>query len=257
LLAHAQSGVSLFADCQRLFREYPLAVRRHYAEHRYGSMVMMSDDAGKAHFFVLIMERDDLFAIRPWDRRDWKRVEIRPSEPVDASVRELIGSSVPVLRDGALLGWVTGQQVRAVLAAHGRLPEPWDDASVVPGTLVMPRAGSQPNDRPPLTGRPQDDGRLWEYVASGQLTDLTPLFSSQAGRVFWVPGVDEVGGRRVGRIVVTERLRSDGSWLPAGVYADRWAPREETAPVTASQLLALPGVTDLARSCQRRHLLGV
>jgi hypothetical protein len=257
VLANAQAGETVFAACLRLFRGYPLAVRRHYAEHRYGSMVMTSGADGPAGFFVLIRERDDLFAIRPWDRRDWRRVEIRPREPVDDGVRRLIASSVPVLRDGVLLGWVADKQVRAVLAAHGRLPEPWDDASVVPGTLVMPRAGSQPNDRPPLTGRPQDDGRLWEYVASGQLTDLTPLFSSQAGRVFWVPGVDEVGGRRVGRIVVTERLRSDGSWLPAGVYADRWAPREETAPLTASQLLALPGVTDLARSCQRRHLLGV
>jgi hypothetical protein len=257
VLAYAQSGETVFAACLRLFHSYPLAVRRHYAEHRYGSMVMMSPEAGTASFFVLIMERDDLFAIRPWDRRDWARVEIRPREPVDESVRRLIGSAVPVLRDGVLLGWVAGQQVRAVLAAHGRLPEPWDDASVVPGALVMPRVGSQPAERPPLTGRPLDDGKLWEYIARGQLTDLTPLVSRQAGRVFWVPGVDEVGGRRVGRLVVTERLHSDDSWLPAGVYVDRWAPREETAPLTASQLLALPGVTDLSRSCERQYLLGV
>jgi hypothetical protein len=256
VLAHAQSGDSLFADCQRLFQGYPLAVRRHYAEHRFGSMVMMSREAGMARFFVLIMERDDLFAIRPWDRRDWKRVEIRPREPVDESVRWLIGSSVPVLRDGVLLGWVAGAQVRAVLAAHGRLPEPWDDPSAVPGTLVMPRVGTQPGERPPLTGRPLEDVKIWEYVARGQLTDLTSMVSCQPGRVFWVPGVDEVAGRRVGRIVVTERLHSEGSWLPAGVYADRWASREETATLTASQLLALPGVTDLARSHDRRHLLG-
>jgi hypothetical protein len=258
VLAYSQSGEAVFTACLRLFLSYPLAVRRHYAEHRCGSMVMVSGDAGAARFFVLIMERDDLFAIRPWDRREWARVEIRPREPVDDGVRRLIGSAVPVLRDGALLGWVAGQQVRAVLAAHGRLPEPWDDASVVPGTLVMPRAGGQPAERPPLTGRPLEDGRrLWECVARGQLTDLTPLISREPRRVFWVPGVDEVGGRRVGRLVVTERLRSDDSWLPAGVYADRWAPREETAPLTASQLLALPGVTDLSRSSERQYLLGV
>jgi hypothetical protein len=121
----------------------------------------------------------------------------------------------------------------------------------------MPRVGTLPAERPPLTGRPLDDERLWEYVARGQLTDLTPLISGQPRRVFWVPGVDEVGGRRVGRLVVTERLQSDDAWLPAGVYADRWAPREESAPLTASQLLALPGVTDLSRSCERRQLLGV
>jgi hypothetical protein len=257
VLAYAQSGETVFTGCLRLFRDYPLAVRRHYAEHRYGSMVMMSRDAGTASFFVLIMERDDLFAIRPWDRRDWARVEIRPREPVDDGVGRLISSAVPVLRDGVLLGWVADHQVRAVIAAHGRLPEPWDDASVVPGALVMPRVGGQPADRPPLTGRPQDDERLWEYVARGELTDLTPLVSRQAGQVFWVPGVDQVGGRRVGRLVVTERLRSEDSWLPAGVYADRYAPREETAPLTASQLLALPGATDLSRSGERRYLLGV
>ena len=83
MLAYAQSGETVFAACLRLFHSYPLAVRRHYAEHRYGSMVMMSREAGTASFFVLIMERDDLFAIRPWDRRDWARVEIRPREPVD------------------------------------------------------------------------------------------------------------------------------------------------------------------------------
>jgi hypothetical protein len=61
----------------------------------------------------------------------------------------------------------------------------------------------------------------------------------------------------VGRIVVTERLQAGDCWLPAGVYADRWALRDETAPLTASQLLALPGVTDLSRSGERQYLLGV
>jgi hypothetical protein len=37
----------------------------------------------------------------------------------------------------------------------------------------------------------------------------------------------------------------------------REPPREETTPLTASQLLALPGVTDLSRSCERQYLLGV
>ncbi len=73
--------------------------------------------------------------------RGWRSARANPS--TRASGR-LIGSAVPVLRDGVLLGWVAGQQVRAVLAAHGRLPEPWDDASVASGALVMPRVGSQP-----------------------------------------------------------------------------------------------------------------
>jgi hypothetical protein len=216
-------------------------------------MVLMNRDGGAADYCVLVMERDDLFTIAPWDRRAWAPMEIRPRGPVDAGVRWLIMSSVPVLRDGVLLGWVAGQQVRAVLAAHGRVPEPWDDASVVPGILVLPRAGSQPADRPPLTAVQLADWSLWEHVERGQLMDLTPLVSRQVGYVFWVPGTAGAGGR----IVVTERLQGDECWLPAGVYADQWTLREETTPLSASQLLALPGVTDLSRRYERQHLLGV
>ena len=267
MLAHAQTGDTVFTACLRLFRSYPLAVRRHYAEHRYGSMVLMSRDAGTTRHCVLIMERDDLFTIQPWDRREWARMEIRPRGPVDAGVRWLIMSSVPLLRDGVLLGWVAGQQVRAVLAAHGRVPEPWDDASTRPGMLVLPRAGSQPADRPPLTAVQMDDWGLWEHLERGQLADLAPLVSQQPGQVFWVPGTGAAAGpgpgpgpgqRSGGRVVVIERLHGDDCWLPAGVYADQWTLHEDTAPLTASQLLALPGVTDLSRRYERQHhLMGV
>ena len=66
---HAQSGDAVFMSCQRLFEDYPLAVRRHYAEFRYGSMVLASrgPGTGPPRFTVLIMERDDLFVVRPWD----------------------------------------------------------------------------------------------------------------------------------------------------------------------------------------------
>jgi hypothetical protein len=56
---------------------------------------------------------------------------------------------------------------------------------------------------------------------------------------------------------VTERLHGDDCWLPAGVYADQWTLREESTPLSASQLLALPGVTDLSGRYERQHLIGV
>ena len=246
MLVHARSGDDVFAACLRLFRRYPLAVRRHYAEHRYGSLVLMSRAAGAARFFVLIMEWDDLFVLRHWDRRDGARWEIRSSGPVPDEVRQVIRTSVPVPRDGVLLGWLAGQQVQAVVAAYGRLPEPWEDASAVPGALVMPRVGSQPSQWPPLAVSPLDDGQLWGYAERGQLADLGPLLTQQAGGVYWVPGGDGSAGRRGGaRVVVTERMSTDEFWLPAGVYADHWALREGTPVQTASQLLALPGVVDL------------
>jgi hypothetical protein len=255
VLVHARSGDTAFAACVRLFRQYPLAVRRHYAEHRYGSMVLLNRAAGAARFYMLIMEWDDLFVLTHWDRRDGARAEIGADAPAAPQVRALIETSVPVPRDGALLGWLSGRQVQAVVAGYGRLPEPWDDASAVPGVLVLPRAGSQPAEWPPLAVSPLGDGQLWDCLAAGQLADLTPLVSRSAGQVFWVPGDD---GRRPGsRVVVTERLSSEELWLPAGVYADYWTLRDGAPVRTASQLLAQPGVVDLSGGRGPRQLLGV
>jgi hypothetical protein len=251
----ADEGGAAFAACLRLFHRYPLAVRRHYAEHRYGSMVLLSRPPGRgqasaARFHVLIMEWDDLFVLRHWDRRDGTRTEIGPGTPVPDDVRQLLEGGVPVPRDGALLGWLAGHQVQALLAAYGRLPEPWDDPSAVPGVLVMPRAGSQPAQWPPLAVSPLGDGQLWDCLGRGQLVDLAPLVGRRAGRVFWVPGADGGlngrGGRQAdARVVVTERLSGAEFWLPAGIYADHWTLREGAPSPTVSQLLARPGVTDL------------
>ena len=236
---------AVFGACQRFFQDYPLAVRRHYAEFRYGSMVLASgpdaaDPRAAARFSVLIKERDDLFVIRPWDRRDWARVEIRPGSPVPPAVSRLIESSVPAPRDGALLGWVDGGQVRAIIAARGRLPEPWDDPSVVPGLAVLPLAGSDPARWPPGSLL---EARLWEHAAHGQLADLPALIGRRAGHAYWVP---EAITRHGGCIVVAERLGTPECWLAAGVYADHAALREGIPVPLARHLLAMPGVVDLA-----------
>jgi hypothetical protein len=199
-------------------------------------------------FTVLIMERDDLFVIRPWDRRDWARVEIRRGGPVAAAVARLIESSAPVPRDGVLLGWLDGGQVRAILVAYGRLPEPWDDPSAVPGIAVLPLASGHPARWPPLPGGAQpgsglEEGRLWEHATRGQVADLAMLIGRQAGLAFWVPGAL---GSNWNCVVILERLGSDGCWLLAGVYADQGALRAGVQVPPARQLLAMPGVIDLA-----------
>jgi hypothetical protein len=249
-------GDAVFLSCQRLFRDYPLAVRRHYAEFRYGSMVLASraPGSGSPRFSVLIMERDDLFAIRPWDRRDWGRAEIRAGEPVTDGVARLIESSAPVPRDGALLGWLDGGQVRAILIAFGRLPEPWDDPSAVPGIAVLPLASGNPARWPPLLagsppGGPLEERLLWEHSAGGQVADLTLLLGREAGLAFWVPGAlgrDAASGADGHCVVVPERIGGDGCWLLAGVYADHRSLRAGAQVPLARQLLAMPGVVDLA-----------
>ena len=240
---------SVFAACQRLFRDYPLAVRRHYAEFRYGSLVLAARSAGTATFSVLVMERDDLFVIRPWDRRDWARVEIRHGELIPPQIVRLISTSVPVPRDGALLGWVSGGQVRAILAAHGRLPEPWDDPFAVPGIAVLPLAGSDEARWPPV---PLTEARLWAHASGGQLADMTKLVARQPGYAYWVPAQ---GHHLPSCVVVTERIGTAQCWLAAGVYADYQALRDGTSLPPPRQLLAVSGVTDLA--APRRRPAGV
>ena len=90
-------------------------------------------------------------------------------------------------------------------------------------------------------------------------SDIGPLVTRCPGFVFLVPGGDgTTGPRRAGtRVVVTERLSTDEFWLPAGVYADHWTLREGMPVMTARQLLALPGVVDLAGGRGKQHLLGV
>jgi hypothetical protein len=225
-----------------------MAVRRHYAEHRYGSMVLASprQGAGAARFYVLIMEWDDLFVLRHWDRRTGPRIEIGRDRPSPGDAGPLIDGCVPVPRDGTLLGWLAGRQVRAVLAAHGRLPEPWDDASVLPGITVLPLAACPPAEWPPFADDPLAGGRLWRHVERGHLVDLAPLLAARAGRAFAVPGGGPPGRRSRPRIVVTERLAAGEFWLPAGVYADHRSLLDGPQALTPRQLLAQPGVTDLA-----------
>jgi len=250
VLADVHPGDAAFAVCERLFRDCPLAVRRHYAEFRYGSMVLVSRGAEGAWFSVLVMERDDLFILRPWDRRDWPRVEIRPGGPASDDALRLIRASVPVPRDGVLLGWVSGGQVRAVLLAHGRLAEPWEDPAAVPGIAALPLAGSDPARWPPVLAGLEADSSLderwlWEQSDRGQVADLARLVGRQAGCAFWVPG--RAGGA-AGYVVVAERLGTAQCWLPAGVYAS-YAELARGVPLPpARQLLAQPGLIDLGIS---------
>ena len=244
---HAPSDTTSFDACLRLFERYPLAVTRHCADGGYLSMVLLNRAAGQAGFFVLTQARDDLFVLRSWDRHDGVDQGIRPGEPVGGPIHQLITGSMPVPRDGALLGWVTHRQVTVMLAVYARQQEPWDAPVPVPDIRVMPMAGTtELLHWPPFTASPLDDGRLWEYVEWGEIADIGLLVARSEGRAFWVPAPDRRSARH-GCVVITDNLVADEYWLPTGVYVDHWTLREGLQAPPAGELLALPGVTDLAR----------
>jgi hypothetical protein len=250
---HTRPDATSFAACVHLFSRYPLAVTPHGADDGYRSMVLLYHAAGPIRFFVLTQASEDLFVLRSWNRRDGVNQEIQPGEPVPALIGQAITASTPVPHDGAMLGWVAGSQVTALLTVHCKQPQTWDDRVPVPEIQVMPMAGTI--DRlhwPPFTASPLGDGRLWEYAGRGQIVDLAPLVTGSAGRAFWVPSPDRWSARHeIGCVVVTGNLPAQGYWLPAGVFLDHWTLREGIPAPPAGHLLALPAVVDLADKVRR------
>jgi hypothetical protein len=239
-------GTTSFDACLRLFERYPLAVTRNAMDGGSLSMVLLNRAAGPTVFFVLTQARDDLFVIRSWYRRDGLDQGIRPGAAGPGPIRELITGSMPVPRDGALLGWVTDNQVTAVLAVHCRPPEPWDGAVPQPGIQVMPMDGtSELLHWPPFSASPLDDGRFWEYVQRGEIVDIGSLVARSAGQVLWVPSQDRWSAGP-GYIVVLGNLPAEEYWLPAGVYLDHWTLREGIQAPPVGWLMTLPGAVDLS-----------
>ena len=248
MLVHARSGAASFAACLRLFRRYPLAVTTYYTDRGYRTMTLLNRAAGASHFYVLTQAEDHLFVLRSWHHSDGVNEEIRPEEPVPGMIRQVLSGSVPVPRDGALLGWVADNQVTAMLAAYCRLPEFWDDPMPLPEIRVMPMAGTSALAHwPPFTASPLD-GRLWDHLGWGEIVDLVPLIARNTGRAFWVPCPERRSVRHgEGYVVVNNNLAADEYWLPAGVYVDHWTLREGIQAPPAGRLLMLPGVVDMAR----------
>ncbi len=250
MIVHALSGAASLAACLRLFRRYPLAVTVASADAGYRSMVLMTRDGGPDGYFVLTQARDDLFVIRSWDACDGGHQEIRAGAPVSGVIHQVITDGMPVPRDGALLGWVTDNQVTVMLAVHSRQPQTWDIPvpAPAPEIRVMPMAGTDPLTQwPPFTASPLGDGRLWEYVEWGRIVDILPLVTRGGGHAFWVPSPDNRGAERGdGCVVIKDNLPDEEFWLPAGVYMDHWTLREGIGAPPVGHLLALPGVVDLA-----------
>ena len=239
---------SSFAACAQLFAHYPLAVTHDCADRGFRSMVLMNHDAGPTGFFVLTQVSHDLFVIRSWHHEHGVSHGIRPGETVSAVVHQVILDSLPVPRDGALLGWVTDSQVTVMLAAYCRQSPERDIPAPVPEIRVMPMAGtSELAHWPPFASAPFD-WRLWEYVEMGQIVDIVPVLTHGVGRAYWVPSADRRSARHEdGCVVIRDHLAADDYWVPAGVYMDHWILREGIRALPVDCLLTLPGVVDLAR----------
>ena len=211
-------------------------------------------------FHVLTQDPDERFTLGPWLPGEGECQEIRPGSPVSAGAHQVITEGLPVPRAGALLGWVSGGQVTALLCVfHGQAAASGQPVSlrpasfqpVQPGGLpkarVLARAGSGPACWPPFTLSPLDEVRLWHYVARGDLADVAPDIVRGAAEAFWVPSQNPArASQGHGCAVIGQGLAAGGGWLPAGIYMDHWMLREGVPTPPADHLLTLPGTAALA-----------
>jgi hypothetical protein len=275
VFAHALSGAASFAACLRLFRSYPLAVNFFHpddAHHRddaqfAGHSVQGQDKKSSpslcysggwqrsivlrhrafegSGFYVLTQDPAGDFTLRPWDPADGECQEIRPGSPVPVTSHRVITEGMPVPRDGAMLGWVSDRQATVLLSVyHGR---PASQVRV-PQVRVLAMVGSEPMRWPPFTANPLDDGRFWEYFERGEIVDLAPVIVHDTEGAFWVPSQNPCrAGQGHGCVVVARSLQAEDYWVPPGIFMDHWMLREGVPTPPATQLLTLPGTTDLSR----------
>ena len=277
MFVHTLPGSASFGAGLRLFRSYPLAVNPRCPGDAApaGSAACGRDGKGLAPprcsgggcrsivlrhlgfdgsgYYVLTQDPADHFTLRPWDAGDGdgdgdghgECQQIRPGTPVPVTSHQIITEGLPVPRDGALLGWVSDRQATALLSVyHGRPGR----RGGVPQIRVLAVAGSEPSRWPPFAASPLDDGRLWEYVERGEITDLAPLMTRNAGDASWVPSQNPArAAQGHGCVVVGRSLQAGDYWVPAGIYMDHWMLREGVPAPPAGHLLTLPGTTDLSR----------
>jgi hypothetical protein len=247
------SGAASFAACLRLFRSYPLAVNRsspHAGDGWQRSIVLRYHAVEGVGYYRLTQDPGGHFTLRPWEAGTAAMStaagqEIRPGSPVPVASHRVITEGMPVPRDSALLGWVSDRQAIVLLSVYhgrpGRRPG-------VPQVRVLALAGSEPLRWPPFTASPLDDGRLWQYVESGEIVDLAPVIVRGASKAFWVPSQNTArAAHGHGCAVVSQNLTTEEYWVPPGVYMDHWMLREGVPTPPASHLVTLPGTTALAR----------
>lgn len=221
---------SVYAACERLFRDYQPAVRTIDLAGTLDMMVLMNVSGDDAAFFTLARDREDklFYTVTQWGGQD--RADIEAGGDVPQPVADAVSRALPLPRDGSLFGWVDGGEVTAVIAFY------CDTDDDYPVFSVMPRADAAPGQWPPVQAL--FGPWFWDAHRAGQAVSLAPVIARSPGRFFWVPGTQS------GMLVVGETLREPVT-VPAGVYAYHQAVRDGEVPPLAD-VTADPRRADLA-----------
>lgn len=240
---------SAYDRCAELFAAYPLAVQCADWAGTLHSMVLIVRDGQDADFFTLA--RDDsegkpFYSLVPW-RPDGPLVDIEAdSDAVSDSTVTVLDQGVPLPRHGSLFGWLSGDEVTALVTVYTAYEPEYPE----PSWAVLPHAGVQMRSWPPFTGEELFGSWFWEHYRAGSLVSLAALIGANPGTVFWVDSGAMLGWDC---FVVSREVTSEtGYLLPRGCYLYYEALRQGVDVPPPDSLLAGPAKTDLA--CRLRAL---
>jgi hypothetical protein len=206
-------------------------------------MVLIVRDGDNADFFTLARddsEGDPFYSLVPW-RPDGPLVEIDAhGDGVPDATATVLSEGVPLPRHGSHFGWLSGNEVTALVAVYTAYEPEYPE----PSWAVLPRAGAPVRSWPPFTGEELFGSWFWEHYRAGTLVSLAALIGTNPGTVFWVGSEAMLGWDS---FVVSRDLTSDAGFvLPRGCYLYYQALRQGVDVPPPDSLLTGVSKADLA-----------
>ena len=235
---------SLYRTCEDLFASYPLAARTvSHSGRTIRSMVLMLRDSDDARFFVLSYDSGEgrsSYSLRPWRAAGIANITADDTVAVPDVVVNAVTRSVPIPKDGSLIGWTCGDAFTALVAVYAKYrPE-----SPEPSWVLMPASRIPELQWPPFAGQRLLGHWFWEHYQARRLILLNGLIARASATVYWVDTRAILGSGTC--VVAHDVTHPEGYTLQRGRYVYHQALRagKPVPPLTA--LLADTSKIDLA-----------
>lgn len=239
---------SLYEACQKLFTDYPLAVRTVNRSGTVRSMVLMIPTGDDEEFFVLSCDRgggEQSYELWAWPAGEIVDITIESVPSVPPLAVTAVTCGVPIPQDGSLFGWVCDDSVSALIVIYSEYSVDCPE----PGWAVMPLTSAPEESWPPFTGERLFGHWSWEEYRSGSIISLDRLIAETPETVYWVDTKKALGSDCCA--VARDISPREGAVLQRGRYVYYHALRagERVPPLT--DLLASPDAIDLAPRFRR------
>lgn len=234
---------SLYARCEELFANYPLAIRVINQRRTVSSMVLILTETPDIRFFVLMQDCSEgsaVYSLNPWCGCDRVDVEADSTDGLTKVEVKALTGAVPIPRHGALFGWRSGDTVTALIAFHAD----YTPTCPEPSWKVMPLADIPEDCWPPFTTEPLLGHWFWSHHSAGRIVSLGGLIAEKSDVFFWTDR-EEVLGRDC-CVVAHDRTSPEGYTVRMGRYVYYEALRTGEQVPSVKSLLADVGKVDLS-----------